>query len=84
MNYPCTGFEEGTKKALNINDLSTVVVSGDIANMVTTDTEQEISGVKTYAVDSLLLKSSTAESTKVFKITVVDDGTLDAVEVVAE
>lgn len=29
----------------------------------------------------ILLKSSTAESTKVFKITVVDDGTLTATEV---
>lgn len=32
----------------------------------------------------MLIKSSTAESTKVFKITVVDNGTISATEVVSE
>jgi hypothetical protein len=84
MGYPCTGFIAGTKEALGLDDLSTIVVEEDLADYATTGTAQEIVGTKTYAVNALLLKSSTAESTKVFKITVVDDGTLDAVEVVEE
>jgi len=72
MEYPCSGFEEGVKKALNVNNESEIL---------TTDEEQNIEGAKTFAVDSLLLKSSTTDSTKVFKITVVDAGTLTATEV---
>lgn len=55
-------------KKLTGTDVNGQTVSEVLENM---DTPKEI-----------LLKSSTADSTKVFKITVVDEGTLTATEVV--
>ena len=52
-----------------------------LLNPITSAGAQNITGVKTFAKDCLVISSSTSGSTKKFKITVDDSGTISATEV---
>ena len=52
-------------------------------NPITSSEVQDITGVKTFFKDCLVINSSTSGSSKKFKITVDDSGTISATEVIA-
>ena len=52
-------------------------------NPITSSEVQDITGVKTFFKDCLVINSSTSGSSKKFKITVDDSGTISATEVLA-
>lgn len=56
---------------------------GDLDNLETTAKDNVVNAINELAAipTEITIKSSTAESTKKFKITVVDDGTISATEI---